>query len=140
MGPGLQPQRCLLHLYSAICTASEALFFSNHLYSAPSQGRLWQCRLCCEHDGFAITAGTQPFRPTRCDCWNCQPSEVLLWWMGLEWLSLEVNESEWMDGWMDFTSFIILTFEFVCWQVLKETFKTIIWNNYHIFIITRGRI
>ena len=38
----------VLHLYSAICIASEALFVS-HLYSAPSQGRLRQCRLGFEH-------------------------------------------------------------------------------------------
>ena len=37
----------VLHLYSATCIASEAL---NHLYSAPSQGRLRQCRLGFEHD------------------------------------------------------------------------------------------
>ena len=39
----------LLHLYSAICIASEALLV-NHLCSAPSQGRLRQCRLGFEHD------------------------------------------------------------------------------------------
>ena len=39
----------VLHLYSAICIASEALLV-NHLYSAPSQGRLRQCRLGFEHD------------------------------------------------------------------------------------------
>ena len=33
----------VLHLYSAICIASEALLV-NHLYSAPSKGRLRQCR------------------------------------------------------------------------------------------------
>ena len=39
----------VLHLYSAICIPSEALLV-NHLYSAPSQGRLRQCRLGFEHD------------------------------------------------------------------------------------------
>ena len=39
----------VLHLYRAICIASEALLV-NHLYIAPSQGRLRQCRLGFEHD------------------------------------------------------------------------------------------
>ena len=39
----------VFHLYSAIYIASEALLV-NHLYSAPSQGRLRQCRLGFEHD------------------------------------------------------------------------------------------
>ena len=58
----------VLHLYSAICMASEVLLV-NHLYSAPSQGRLWQCRLGFEHDTLRLPplppyAGTQPIRPT----------------------------------------------------------------------------
>ena len=39
----------VLHLYSAICIATEALLV-NHLYSAPFQGRLWQCRPGFEQD------------------------------------------------------------------------------------------
>ena len=39
----------VVHLYSATCVASEALL-ANHLCSAPSHGRLWQCRLGFEHD------------------------------------------------------------------------------------------
>ena len=42
------PNVNVLHLYSAICLASEALL--TILYSAPSQGRLWQCRVGFEHD------------------------------------------------------------------------------------------
>ena len=58
----------VLHLYSAICIASEALLV-NHLHSAPSQGRLRQCRLGFEHDTLRLLplptyAGTQPIRPT----------------------------------------------------------------------------
>ena len=34
----------VVHLYSVMC------ILVNHLYSAPSQGRLWQCRLGFEHD------------------------------------------------------------------------------------------
>ena len=58
----------VLHLHSAICTASGALFV-NHLRSAPSQGLLRQCRLGFEHDTLQLLplppyAGTQPIRPT----------------------------------------------------------------------------
>ena len=60
----------VVHLYSAKCTASEALLV-NHLYGAPSQGRLLdsQCRLGFEHDTLRLLllppyAGTQPIRPT----------------------------------------------------------------------------
>ena len=41
--------RVVLHLCSATCISSEALLVSN-LYSAPSQKRLWRCRLGFEHD------------------------------------------------------------------------------------------
>ena len=44
-----------VHLYSAICLASEALFV-NHLYSAPSQGCLRQCRLGFEHGTLQLFA------------------------------------------------------------------------------------
>ena len=62
----------VVHLYSAISIASEATFV-NHLCSAPSQGRLRQCRLGYEHDTLRLlplppNAGTQPIRPT------CAPS------------------------------------------------------------------
>ena len=57
-----RPANCLnvsinvIHLYSALCIASEVLLV-NHLYSAPSQGHLRQCRLgsntthndCCHY-------------------------------------------------------------------------------------------
>ena len=39
----------VLHLYSAMCIEAEALLV-NHLCSAPSKGRLRQCRLGFEHD------------------------------------------------------------------------------------------
>ena len=39
----------VVHLYSAMRIASEALLV-NHLYSAPNQRRLRQCRLGFEHD------------------------------------------------------------------------------------------
>ena len=43
----------VLHLYSAICIATEALFV-NHLYSTPSRGRLRQCRLGFEQDSLRL--------------------------------------------------------------------------------------
>ena len=58
-----------LHLYSTICISSEALFV-NHLYNAPCQGRLRQCRLGFEHNTLRLLplpphAGTQPIRSTN---------------------------------------------------------------------------
>ena len=57
----------VLHLYSAICTASEAIFV-NHLYSAHSQGFLRQFRLGFEHDTLRLLplptyAGMSLIRP-----------------------------------------------------------------------------
>ena len=56
---GIRTNVNIVHLYSAICIASEALFV-NHLHSTPSQGRLGQCRLCFEHDTLRLPpyAGT----------------------------------------------------------------------------------
>ena len=54
----------LIHLYSATCIASETLLV-NHLYSAPSRGHLWQCRLGFEHDTLRLLPlPLQPVRPT----------------------------------------------------------------------------
>ena len=75
-----------LILYSAICIESEGLSV-NHLYSALSQGRLWQCRLGFEHDTLRLLPlGTQPIRPT-----------CLVDWL-IDW-SID-RLIEWIVGWL----------------------------------------
>ena len=61
----------VLHLYSTICIASEALLV-NHLHSAPSQGRLRQCRVsnvthfdCCH---YRHMQERNPFGRSACLC------------------------------------------------------------------------
>ena len=65
---GFSDWKCVVHLYSSMWLASEALSAS-HLCSAPSQGHMWQCRLGYEHNKPRLLslppyAGTQPIRPT----------------------------------------------------------------------------
>ena len=123
----------VLHLYSAICIASEALLV-NHLYSAPSQGRLRQCRLGFEHDTLRLLplptyAGTQPIRPT------CTP--IFMPFSLLDYMSTQLVSMIWFFFCLNYILFIpgrCLFLVYICIEIRKKNRINII----HTLIILKS--